>query len=63
MVKDVIRYHRKRLGLSQKELAEILGIPKPTLVSYECGKRFPALHHAILLADYFGCDIHDLDRR
>lgn len=36
---DIVKYHRKKAGLSQKELAEIAGIGKTVVFDIEKGKN------------------------
>lgn len=43
-----IKYIRKKLGVSQKELAEILGVHYRTIQNYEDGGVIPKAKHAIL---------------
>lgn len=38
---QLIRFHRKRVGLTQKELGERAGIAEPTIRRYELGKLNP----------------------
>ncbi len=39
------------LGKTQKELSELLGIPQPTLSSYENGRNIPTIDVAIHIAE------------
>lgn len=43
-----IKYIRKKLGISQKELAEILGVHYRTIQNYEDGGVIPKAKHTIL---------------
>lgn len=45
---------RKQQGLTQGEVAEILGITRQQYQLYESGKREILLHLMIELADYYG---------
>lgn len=38
-IEDVIKYHRKRAGLSQKALADIAGVGKTVVFDLEKGKE------------------------
>lgn len=45
-----IRMHRERIGLSQKELAEIVGVGQQMIAKYEEGSRVPSLFGAVKIA-------------
>ena len=63
-IDDKIVYHRKRLGLTQKQLADYLGITVNAVQLLEWGKsKEPTLHTAVLLSDLFGCDVREFDKR
>lgn len=40
---------RERVGMSQAELAEAIGIAQPTLAQYECGVKVPNIITAVRL--------------
>lgn len=46
-----IKNARKKLGLTQKELAEASGVAKVTIQQYETGKRQPRLEQLSMLAE------------
>lgn len=46
-----IRYHRKKAGLTQKELAEKVGISEPALRNYELDNRNPSREILTVIAD------------
>ena len=54
-----IRAERKRLGLSQRELAAILKINADRISVYETGKEHPLLQTYIQLAQLFDWDIEN----
>lgn len=57
---NYIKTHRKRLGLSQDELAHLLGVEEGGTVSrYESG-RIPSLESAIALSRVFGVSVESL---
>ena len=57
---NYIRTHRKRLGLSQDELAHLLGVEEGATVSrYESG-RLPSLETALALSRVFGVSVESL---
>lgn len=55
-----IKEIRKRLNMSQAELAEKLGTSIPTVNRYENGKRSPNLETAEKIAKTLGCKVDDL---
>ena len=48
---------RKSASLTQRELAEKVGIPKTTYAHYESGRRESPHTTLIKIADFFGCSI------
>ena len=58
---NYIRTHRKRSGLSQREIAVLVGSKADTKVSrYEQFRRVPPLQTAIALAIVFGVSVDEL---
>lgn len=55
-----IRRFRKKLGLSQNELAERLHVARQTVSSWETGKTFPDLDMVIQLSDVLQTDPNSL---
>ncbi|MBY4959009.1 helix-turn-helix domain-containing protein [Streptococcus suis] len=55
-----IKNYRKQIGLTQKELAEKLGMGHTTVANYEKGFRSPKKDTLFDLADVFGVSIDDL---
>ena len=49
---------RKKKGVKQDEIAELLNVKRATVANYETGKRAPDYETIIKLADYYGvsCD-------
>ncbi len=49
---------RKKKGIKQDEIAELLNVKRATVANYETGKRAPDYETIIKLADYYGvsCD-------
>ena len=58
-----IRVLRERLGLSQGELAEMLGCSREALNRWERGKRAPGKEAREDLAVAFGVKVETLNRR
>ena len=58
--KDMLKYLRKREGLSQAELAEKLGLGPSTISMYEVGSREPNFEIEEKIADLFNVDLNTL---
>lgn len=58
--KDMLKYFRAREGLSQRELAEKLGISVSAVSMYEVGKREPDFETEEKIADFFNTDLNTL---
>lgn len=59
----VLRGLRKRNDLTQKQLADILGISESTVGMYERGHREPDFEMFEMIADYFNVDMDYLTGR
>lgn len=55
-----IQKYRKLAGLTQKELAEKLGVVTGTVQQYELGKRHPRLDQLQRIANALGVEVHEL---
>lgn len=55
-----LQYHMGRKGISQRELAEIVGVSAPTLNEWIKAKKYPRIDKIERLANYFGCLKSDL---
>lgn len=55
-----LRYLRERRGEAQKDIADLLGVPKTTMSSYENGYIEPNIEKLILLAEHFGITLDEL---
>lgn len=57
----MLRLKMKRLekGLTQEELAELVGVKKLTISNYERGERNP-YRHLDKIAEVLGCSVSDL---
>ena len=49
--------------MTQKELADRLGVSRSTLAMWETGKSYPRVEVLIKLSEIFGCTIDELIRR
>jgi transcriptional regulator with XRE-family HTH domain len=54
---EMIQDHRKKMGYTQEQLAESLGIATMTIQFIEQGRRFPSLPMLIYICDRIGFDI------
>ena len=52
-----IKKLREERKLSQKDIAEYLGITRQAVNSYECGRREPDYNTLVSLADFFGVTV------
>ncbi|PQL91060.1 helix-turn-helix transcriptional regulator [Apibacter adventoris] len=57
--KKLIQLRRKK-RISQKEVAESIGVSQSTLCDWESGKRNPKVESLFKLAEYFKVDIKEL---
>lgn len=54
---DIIRYHRKRAGLSQKSLADIAGVSKTVVFDIEKGKETVQLKSIFLVLEVLNISV------
>lgn len=55
-----VRQHRKAGGLSQRALAELLGVSRQAVHAIESGSQVPSTSLGLRLARVFGCAVEDL---
>jgi transcriptional regulator with XRE-family HTH domain len=55
-----LQYFMRLKGISQKELAEVIGVSAPTLNEWIKGKKYPRIDKIEKLANYFKCLKSDL---
>jgi transcriptional regulator with XRE-family HTH domain len=55
-----LQYYISKKGISQRELAEIIGVSAPTINEWVKGKKYPRINKVEKLATYFGCLKSDL---
>jgi len=61
--KEMLKYYRKREGLSQAELAKVLDLSPSTISMYEVGEREPSFEIEEKIADYFNVNLNTLRGR
>lgn len=59
-MRNYIRDKRTEAGMTQEQLAEIVGVSRQTIISLESFKYNPSLALAHKLAKAFECTIEDL---
>lgn len=57
---EKLRYIRNDLKMTQKKFAEAIGIPQPTLCSYELGKIKPNIDSVVDIAEKLGVSVSEL---
>ena len=55
-----LRHYMERKGISQKELATIVGVSAPTINEWVNAKKYPRIDKIEILSNYFGCLKSDL---
>lgn len=55
-----IRRLREQLGMTQKQLADALGLNQSAIALWESGKTVPTIQNLYRLADILGCKPRDL---
>lgn len=60
IVKNEVREHRHRRGLSQVDLASGLGVSRQTVIAIESGKYSPSLPLAFRIARFFDVPVDKL---
>ncbi len=57
---EKIRIYRKKAGISQQDLGEMLGVTRNTVVNWEGGKYRPDIDLLLPLCDIFGITLYEL---
>jgi putative transcriptional regulator len=60
IVANQIKDYRTQIGLTQKELAEMAGVSRQSIISIEQGKYVPSLPLALKFAQIFNCATDEL---
>lgn len=53
-----LKFMRRMTGMTQKEVAEQLGIRRQTITNYENGVRTPDIRILVAMVDLYGYDIY-----
>lgn len=59
-MKNRIEERRKAQGMTQQQLAALLGVSRQTIISLESGKYNPSILLAHKIAQTFGVNIEDI---
>jgi molybdate-binding protein/DNA-binding XRE family transcriptional regulator len=59
---NTVRAHRDRLGLSQQELADLVGVSRQAIVGIEGARQVPSTTLSLRLARALRCDVRELFR-
>ena len=57
---QLVRLHRKRLGLSQAEIGRAVGLSRASVANIETGRQRIPVHHLYRLARVLKVDVHAL---
>ena len=60
LVTNTIRSRREEAGMTQAELARLIGVTRQTLIAIEQGRYSPTLEIAFQIARAFGLPLEDL---
>lgn len=55
-----LMFKRKEKGLTQKDLADMLGVKRMTIYNYEAGIRKPSIDRLKKIAGILECDITEI---
>ena len=59
-MKNKVKIYRKGKGLTQEQLATVIGVSRQTIHSIEKGRFKPNIHLALKLSQYFHTTAEDL---
>ncbi len=59
-LKEQMKEHRARLGLSQEEVAERIFVSRQTISNWETDRTYPDVQSLLLLSELFGTSIDEL---
>ena len=59
-ISNSIREHRQEAGLTQEEIARLVGVTRLTIIAMEKGNYIPSVLLALKCAGVFKCGVEDL---
>ena len=59
-LRERLKEHRARLGLSQEELADRIFVSRQTISNWETDRTYPDVQSLLLMSDLFGTSIDEL---
>lgn len=59
-MKNTIKIERALKGITQEDLAKIIGVSRQTINAMEAGKYVPSTVLALKIAGYFGKKVEDI---
>ena len=59
-MKNYVYEYRKKIKMTQGELAEALGVTRQTIISIEQSKYIASLQLALKIAKLFDCKVEDI---
>lgn len=60
VVGNSVKQHRTRKGITQAELAELVGIARVSILAIEKGRHIPTIETALRLGKALGASLEDL---
>lgn len=62
LLREILKSKRKSLGVTQKELAEKLGVPQSFVSKYESGERVLAFTEVLMICEALTLGILELEK-
>lgn len=59
-ISNQLRNYRKKLNISQEELAEVVHVSRQTISNWENNKSYPDLQSLVLISEYFKISLDEL---
>jgi transcriptional regulator with XRE-family HTH domain len=56
-------HYRRRANLTQKDVADILGLDQTTVSRWECGHKLPRADRLLRISELYHCSVDDLLKR